>query len=673
MERFCQREAPEEAQIGDHRRQKRLEEHFSPAEVASLTHPQLNEPGNPVLHHQPFSVPLSKRLGFLFAPRCPQERLKGMERHDAASSARLPHTTAPQGTGRTPLGRKYKPLCLVDVAADLHPAPVPFVGHPSRRTLEPLLIRPQFEVLFAEALPWRHFGHLCGHAHPPLLPSSSTPGITKSRIADDLRHLLPRRSLRALHQRLGSCAVVGIGRQHLHRRDQLGLHIHCHRQLVPIESLACALAPMSHLRVGGGYNPIPSHPLFHLDRTVGSLLHILGHDFFQQPEPILQLLLMPLAEPAVFAASGLGLGLADSDGNLADSAGKAIPEHARRDSFTIPDDAYEENDTLGEAYDLSGAEGTWLSSIAGMGIQADDDWYEIDVTSGEERLVVDLRFTHAEGDIDLAVHDANGAEVVDSTSVTDDEYIDTLLPSSGTYYIRVYYDDAGNSYDLWWDDLLPGSSPPAAPDLLPGPMGDTGRYDDDDITRLDNDSPVNALQFNVTGTVAGATVTIYADGTAIGTAVATGPTTTVTTNGSYDLVDGSHSITARQTEAGKSESPDSPPLTVWVDTQAPTATTPSLRPDSDTGPYPDDNVTQGIDPQFDGSASDPVNAGYASGVWKVVVNSDDGKSASDTITPFYNVVLPTLEEGNRTVTATAYDVAGNTTNIVTGTNSLTLS
>ncbi|MGB2823520.1 MAG: LamG-like jellyroll fold domain-containing protein, partial [Phycisphaerae bacterium] len=108
---------------------------------------------------------------------------------------------------------------------------------------------------------------------------------------------------------------------------------------------------------------------------------------------------------------------------------------------------------------------------------------------------------------------------------------------------------------------------PTRVDLLP--ESDTGGADDDNLTRLDNSSPETALGFLVAGTVAGATVTLYADGAAIGSAVADGQTTLVATDGVHDLADGAHSITARQREPGQSESADSPALTVRIDTQAP--------------------------------------------------------------------------------------------------------
>jgi hypothetical protein len=118
-----------------------------------------------------------------------------------------------------------------------------------------------------------------------------------------------------------------------------------------------------------------------------------------------------------------------------------------------PDDNYEENDTLGTAYDFSSREQTWLSDIAGLGIQKDEDWYKIEVTPGFERVIVDCRFTHADGDIDIGLFDTAGNLVDSSQGVVDNEYIDCVVPGPGSYYILVTYGNAGNTYDLWWDDV----------------------------------------------------------------------------------------------------------------------------------------------------------------------------------------------------------------------------
>jgi len=114
------------------------------------------------------------------------------------------------------------------------------------------------------------------------------------------------------------------------------------------------------------------------------------------------------------------------------------------------------------------------------------------------------------------------------------------------------------------------SATPSGVDLL-APT-DTGASATDDVTNLDNHDAASALQFEVAGTVGGATVRVYADGIEIGTAVAGAATTTVITNGAVDLADTSHVITATQTETGKSTSAPSAALSITVDTVAPTVT-----------------------------------------------------------------------------------------------------
>ncbi|MHB1036756.1 MAG: Ig-like domain-containing protein [Pirellulales bacterium] len=108
---------------------------------------------------------------------------------------------------------------------------------------------------------------------------------------------------------------------------------------------------------------------------------------------------------------------------------------------------------------------------------------------------------------------------------------------------------------------------PAIPDLLD--VSDSGVSSTDNLTNLDNSQPGKSLRFAVGNTIAGAKVTLYADGLAIGNAVAAGATTTVTTNGSLDLPDGKYGITVRQVIPGSPESADSAVLAVTIDTVAP--------------------------------------------------------------------------------------------------------
>ncbi len=121
------------------------------------------------------------------------------------------------------------------------------------------------------------------------------------------------------------------------------------------------------------------------------------------------------------------------------------------------DDCYEENDTMATAYyPGSNWEQNWLSTLGCTAVQADEDWYKIDVDpTGYERVVIDLQFTHADGDIDVCLFDSVGNPLACSISISDNEAIDYEVSGPGTYYIWVGYGNAGNTYDLWWDDLPP--------------------------------------------------------------------------------------------------------------------------------------------------------------------------------------------------------------------------
>jgi N-acetylmuramoyl-L-alanine amidase len=125
--------------------------------------------------------------------------------------------------------------------------------------------------------------------------------------------------------------------------------------------------------------------------------------------------------------------------------------------------------------------------------------------------------------------------------------------------------------------LVGPSTEPTGVDLLAG--SDTGLSDTDNFTRLDNTAG-KTLQFDITGTIAGAVVKLLFGTTEIGSATATGATTTITTTGLLDLPDGGpHAITAYQTEPGKLESIDSPALNLTIDTVVPTVGITAVSPD----------------------------------------------------------------------------------------------
>jgi VCBS repeat-containing protein len=98
-------------------------------------------------------------------------------------------------------------------------------------------------------------------------------------------------------------------------------------------------------------------------------------------------------------------------------------------------------------------------------------------------------------------------------------------------------------------------------------VSDTGTSTNDRITSRNN-SAGRQLTFIVSGVAPGGEVRLYSGDTLIGSAVATGSTVTIVTNGTATLTDGVHQIYARQTLSG-SESPASVSLAVTIDTTAP--------------------------------------------------------------------------------------------------------
>ncbi len=115
------------------------------------------------------------------------------------------------------------------------------------------------------------------------------------------------------------------------------------------------------------------------------------------------------------------------------------------------DDDYEENDVPADSVDLWD-EGIWTGLMV---CANDEDWYRIFMFV-DETLIVDLTFTHADGDVDVNLYDTGvtpdtlaGHQVAFSNSASDDEHIEYTIPSDGDYYIRVYgYNGAENSYTL---------------------------------------------------------------------------------------------------------------------------------------------------------------------------------------------------------------------------------
>lgn len=185
---------------------------------------------------------------------------------------------------------------------------------------------------------------------------------------------------------------------------------------------------------------------------------------------------------------------------------------------------------------------------------------------------------------------------------------------------------------------------PAALDL--DAADDTGAANNDDITK-------NNTGLSISGTgVNGSTVVLTSslDGQLVGSAVVAGGVWSI----DVTLTEGTHSVTATQTDAAGNTSVASAALNVTVDQTNPAATTvPDLTAATDTGTSNSDNITGDNTPDFTGTAE--ANA-------SVEVFSDvDGSLGTVTANGagVWTLTAGAMTDGAHQITAQQTDVAGN--------------
>ncbi len=195
----------------------------------------------------------------------------------------------------------------------------------------------------------------------------------------------------------------------------------------------------------------------------------------------------------------------------------------------VPDGTYDVTPTMGDALWAHDDQGIYL-----QGVQVDT------INSGANQYVSNTySVTVTNGQIQFTYKDLGGVDLYDVLNGLD------IVPTSGT------------------------TPTPGIPVLAAA--ADSGVSSTDGITNFDNSTAPHTLQFTVPGTVAGATVIVYANGASVGTAVATGTTTTITAGGNQALAAGIYSITARQTLPYEAQSSASVAGTFKIDTTAPAA------------------------------------------------------------------------------------------------------
>jgi hypothetical protein len=167
---------------------------------------------------------------------------------------------------------------------------------------------------------------------------------------------------------------------------------------------------------------------------------------------------------------------------------------------------------------------------------------------------------------------------------------------------------------------------------------DHGRFSNDNVTN------VNTPTF----TVSGPELIRLSEGATILADYATPPNVT-----SPVLSDGSHDISARSVDVAGNTSAQTVPLTVTIDTAVPAQpAAPDMTDATDSGKLNNDNITKFTQPGFTGTIE--ANARVSLKV--------DG-SAAGTITPsgttYTAAPISALSDGNRSITITQEDVAGN--------------
>jgi hypothetical protein len=137
-------------------------------------------------------------------------------------------------------------------------------------------------------------------------------------------------------------------------------------------------------------------------------------------------------------------------------------------------DDLENNGSPGRATRVDGSGAALASRVC----PDDVDWFRIDAEAGD-RLVIDLRFRHDDGDLDVALYGPDLVEWDRADSADDNELLDADVPESGPWWVQVYgFDGATADYTLSYerqpgagacvdDELEDDDTPRAAATILP--------------------------------------------------------------------------------------------------------------------------------------------------------------------------------------------------------------
>jgi hypothetical protein len=251
----------------------------------------------------------------------------------------------------------------------------------------------------------------------------------------------------------------------------------------------------------------------------------------------------------------------------------------------------------------------------------------------------------------------NGVTVLGSITATGGNW--SITPSAmddGDYSLTATATDlAGNESSGTTISVTIDTQAPAAPSTPDLDAGSDTNISDDNITSDDTPTFTGAAE-------AGSTVKLYSGATKIGSGTATGGNWSIEAS---VLADGVHSITATATDVAGNTSVASSGLGITIDTDAPLApSTPDLAAGSDTGDSDSDNITSNDTPTFTGAAGSVEASATVT-----VISSVNGTLGTTTAAgdgSWNYTPGSAISAGDHTITATATDAAGNTSDVSPG-------
>ncbi len=316
------------------------------------------------------------------------------------------------------------------------------------------------------------------------------------------------------------------------------------------------------------------------------------------------------------------------------------PDYAMHIDMPGGADAYEANDSLGQASNLGTVTDLSITNLTIHASNNEDYFSFMPATTG--LYEVDIAFLHSQGDLELHVMTAGGQTIASSTSNTDNESIAFQATMGQTYVVRI--DPFANATNPDYT-LLIGDSPTITAVVT----NDTGASSNDAISSQLGFSGTIADRDQVVQLIAGINDIPYEPIPFTNGAFTI--TQTDIDNWHGPVPDGQHTLNLLATDAVGHATNFSLPFV--IDTVAPTAPgTPDLLASSDTGANNTDNITSDNSPtiRVTGEADSTISL-FVNGVL-----STQGVATAGTV----DLTIPLLPDGTHQITATATDIAGNT-------------